>query len=261
MKKILLLVLLAGLSIMNVSALEENDYIFSLCQEVRDPGSYTLDPYFVIPGLGIFKKEGQNRFKSLDRERCTEFDEFIRMDDIYFDQILALDSMMIVRSGKSIWKITEKAESIERIDTNAFRLFAGHQNNCYAVTYENGNSTLYSIGLIPGSDSLPLVSTEGYILRVIPSAGGEDDLVFLSDGMLFLYSEKELKSLFRTDEPIIDFALVNKGILYLTSSGLFRYDGELNFAVSHKQYRQLLYDEGRTYIIGDNDHIYYSDIF
>jgi|GEM_PF-1436804 hypothetical protein len=231
----------------------------SLCSIDIPADSYTLDPCFTIPGLGLFTKVGDGRFRSLDAELSPDMAEFMRLDNIYYDQVVGLTDVMLVRSGSDIYSLSDDCTCIGRFDTNSFRIFPGQTGSYYAVEYHADGSTLYSMPLSSDTKACALAKSKEYISRVIPVK--DSACLFASGTSIYLCQNGEIAPYLTVDNPITDFALTNSDILVATANHLLAIGDNEVSVVGQGEARSLLYDNGRAYVVNHDGSILYSDNF
>lgn len=217
-----------------------------------------VDQLFIIPSKGLFIHIGDGEYKSLDRERCPDFETFILLEDMWYDQIVAMGKRLLIRNGSSVYEINQtQCHLIAAFDTPSFRIFAGNDSIFYIVVYNNESSTIYSCSLSDGTITSLVTLTED-IMRI--DAIGED-FFFTAGNTLYYADGKELHKLFDTEDPLADMVLTQNGLLFCTDSSLYIYDGESLTPLASDHFCQLFYDNGRTYIVLEDGTVYCSDLF
>lgn len=262
MKKFIYVITLALASLTCYAETESADSIspFTYLGSIEiSADSYSLDPCFTIPGLGLFTKVGDGRFRSLDIERSPEISEFMRLENIYYDQTIGMSDRMLVRSGNEIYSIGDSINRIGEFDTHSFRLFAGQDSSFYTVAYTPQGSLLYQMPLSGNSDPVIMAQAEGYIVKAVPSKNGS--CLFACLNNIYLWDNGKIENFMAVDQPIVDFTLTKSGILITTGDVLIASDGKEATLQVQGDMRNLLYEGGRTYLINSDGSIFYSDKF
>lgn len=223
-----------------------------------DMDGMDIDQLITISGMGLFMNTGDGEYKSLDRERCPDFEKFMLLDNMWYDQLVATGDRFLIRNGCQVYEIDKtKCELVANFDTPCFRLFAGNDSIFYMIVYNNEGSTIYSCRFADGTIT-PLVTQKEDIMRI--EAMGEG-FAFIVGNTLFYADGKELHHLFDTEESLTDMVLTQNGMLFCTDTSLYIYDGEKVIPLASDDFCRLFYDNGRTYIVLADGTVYRSDIF
>lgn len=216
-----------------------------------------IDRLVTIPGMGLFMNIGDGEYKSLDRERCPDFEKFMLLDNMWYDQLVATENRFLVRNGRQVYEIDKtKSNLIADFDTPCFRIFAGNDSIFYMVVYVDDGSSIYSCNLADGKVK-PLVTLQEDILRIESMGKG---FMFIAGNTMYYADGTELNRLFDTEEPLADMVLTQHGLLFCTETSLYMYDGESIMPLSSDSFLRLFHDNGRTYIIVQDGTIYYFDM-
>lgn len=217
-----------------------------------------IDQLITIPGMGLFLNTGDGEYKSLDRERCPDFEKFMLLDNMWYDQLVATDNRFLIHNGYQIYEIDNtKCNLIADFDTPCFRIFAGNDSIFYIILYNDESSTICSYRFNDGK-TIPQVTLQEDILRVEDMGEG---FTFIAGNTLYYADGKELHQLFNTEELLTDMVLTQQGMLFCTDTSLYIYDGENVTPLASDNFSRLFYDSGGTYIVLSDGTIYRSDIF
>lgn len=217
-----------------------------------------IDQLITIPGMGLFMNIGDGEYKSLDRERCPDFETFMLLDDMWYDQLVATENRFLVRNGSQVYEIDQTScNLVAAFDTPTFRIFAGNDSIFYMVVYNDDGSTIYSCRLADGTIT-SLITLKEDIMRVESLGEG---FVFTAGKTVYHADGKELHKLFDTEETLADMVLTQHGMLFCTDTSLYIYDGESVTPLASNNFCRLFYDNGRTYIVLVDGTVYRSDMF
>ena len=131
-----------------------------------DMDGMDIDQLITISGMGLFMNTGDGEYKSLDRERCPDFEKFMLLDNMWYDQLVATGDRFLIRNGCQVYEIDKtKCELVADFDTPCFRLFAGNDSIFYMIVYNDEGSTIYSCRFADGTIT-PLVTLKEDIMRI-----------------------------------------------------------------------------------------------
>lgn len=219
---------------------------------------FGIDDITTIPGMGLFMNVGDGEYKSLDRSLCPDFGSFLLLDHIWYDQLVATDERFLIRNGCEVYVVDSAACTLlADFDTPCFRLFAVNDSVFDVVVYDDGSSSLYSGRYADGEMTLQITLPDD-ILRVEHTADG---MLFIAGNRLYGVGKQIANSLFETEEPLLDMALTDSGVLFCTASTLYLFTGTEVMRLADNAFARLFYDSGRTYIVLQSGEICYTDLF
>lgn len=228
----------------------------NLCTLDKPIMSNGVDVGFIVPTIGLFVQTRDGVFKSCDAEKSLEIDEFMLLDNLWYDQVIAKPDCFIVLSSQSVYSIDSiGCNPLVEFATPSVRLFDGADNSFYAVVYGDTTSIIYSVGR--DGSSILLANAVGAISRVVPT--GEGFLFSVADCINYCINDK-IDTVVKFDGVIQDFTLGRNGIIAATDAGLFQVsDDKFMLLAEPGPVRSILNDGNRIYLLLNNKTVLYYD--
>lgn len=220
---------------------------------------------FTVPGNGLFWQMKAGRFRGVDEERCSDFKEFLRMEDLAFEQIVCAAEYMLVKNGRYVYAIGETSECIADMETDNFRIYRGHEgptragDRYYAVVLSDAGSQVYSLPVTKDGEADIVATSGGEIVSVVPTSDG--GCLLASGNVVYECLDGVIKPYLATDAPVRDFELCATGIHILTDKALMHAGADGMAVVAVGDFNSVFYESGRTYLLNNDGTIQYSDNF
>lgn len=226
------------------------------------PDSYNPknpDPYFIIPGYGLFTAVRPGHYIGLDEERSAGCREFILpLGKIRLDQMVVGTDYIAGKNASSVY--LRDAESLRKIADmagSAFRLFPTNKDGVIALNYNPSGTQAWYLPYNQEEETELIAESDGFISNVTHINGSR--YLIAEGNTLWSVENEDSEPLFVFDAPIVDFTVSSKGIYVLLPLKVMCFKRDSGDVLFEGCMRRIYCDDGRIYFVAPDGSIFYID--
>lgn len=211
----------------------------------------------ILPGKGLFIAN-DNKFHSLDKERCPDTSEYWVLEKFPFEQIIINDGYFLVKYKEFVMRIgEEKTEIVAEFDTKDFVISKGHNCIFNVVVQEDINQYAWYKYDIRNSDA-DCVMRQNLPMFVVDA--GKDLDFCVAGNSIYMINKGEAKELVNSKMPIVDATSTPLGLMFCTDGALYLYINQNVIPIAEGNFYSLYNDNDIIYVVLENGMIYKSKI-